>query len=83
MLLHHHLLVVVVVVVVAVAVIAAITLPQCATTMTRAGMILTGRRVKAQEGFELGFVTHVVSGGANEVVAAAVSQLSMGLSTSS
>jgi crotonobetainyl-CoA hydratase len=34
-------------------------------------MILTGRRVKADEGFEMGFVSQVVKGGAEEVVAAA------------
>ena len=35
-------------------------------------MVLTGRRVKAQEGYEMGFVSIVVPGGAAEVVAAAL-----------
>jgi enoyl-CoA hydratase/carnithine racemase len=35
-------------------------------------MILTGRRVKADEGFEMGFVSQVVKGGTEEVVAAAL-----------
>ena len=35
-------------------------------------MILTGRRVKADEGFEMGFVSKVVPGGADECLAAAL-----------